>query len=479
MENNVRILIVDDDSGVRESYVDILAPTPSLEILARGASLFETNRSKRQKIYREPYDLTLVDRGDKGVKAVEEATRQGNPFSVAFIDMKMPGMDGAETAKRIWAVDPRIKAVIITAYSEHGPDDIIQVTGRDDILYLRKPFNSEEIRQFAKALTVQWNLERERELLTGRLRKALHELEELNRDLQKKVEEQAALLIQSEKMASIGILAAGVAHEINNPISFVSGNLSILDQYTSRMKTLFHKYRELTASLTNRDKSKLLSLIKVIRDLEQKTKVDLIMEDMADLVKESMEGATRVANIVRDLKTFSRVDQFELRSIDLNKTLDTAIHILWNELKYKVNIVKEYGDLPAVKCFPEKLSQVFMNILMNAAQAIEDKGTIKIKTAYVQEGRRSSDRTVEIRISDTGKGIPKEDISKIFDPFFTTKPPGQGTGLGLSIAYDIVAAHGGKMTVKSQEGAGTVFTIRLPLKAKMSGSEITERNVNS
>jgi two-component system NtrC family sensor kinase len=467
VEKNKRILIVDDDSGVRESYADILASAPANEILAEGASLFEAETEKAGAVCRETYDLTLVDRGDKAVKEVEDAVRQRIPFSVAFIDMRMPGMDGAETAKRIWATDPRVKIVIVTAYSEYSPDDIIQATGRDDILYRRKPFNSEEIRQFAKALTVQWGLEREREQLTSQLRKAIDELAEMNKNLQKRVEEQTTLLIQSEKMASIGILAAGVAHEINNPISFISGNLSTLHKYTVRITALLHKYQELVSSLIKGENPKIPSLLNTVRVLEESSKIDLIMKDMEDLVKESMEGVNRVAHIVGDLKTFSRVDQAELKSINLNEALDAAIHILWNELKYKVDVVKEYTELPEVKCFPQKLSQVFMNILMNAAQAIESKGTIKIKTQYVENGRRASDRAVEIQISDTGKGIPKKNLSRIFDPFFTTKPPGQGTGLGLSIAYDIVAAHGGKIMVNSEAGTGTTFTIRLPLEAKV------------
>jgi CheY-like chemotaxis protein len=167
VETNKRILVVDDDSGIRESYVDILDPAPTPEILTRGANLFETKKANQERRYLESYELTLVERGQKGVQAAEEAMTQGKPFSVAFIDMRMPGMDGAETAKRIWAVDPRVKIVIVTAYSEYTPDEISQVTGRDDILYLRKPFNSGEIRQFAKALTVRWSLEQERELVTG------------------------------------------------------------------------------------------------------------------------------------------------------------------------------------------------------------------------------------------------------------------------------------------------------------------------
>ena len=166
--------------------------------------------------------------------------------------MKMPGIDGAETVKRIWSLDPDIKAVIVTAYSEFTPDDIVRVTGRDDIFYLRKPFNPEEIRQFALALTNQWNLEYEKRLLSHKLEKANEELQDINLNLQANVRKKTALLVQSEKMASIGILAAGIAHVINNPISFVNGNLSTLKKYSARIRGLLQKYKKMEKSSRQR-----------------------------------------------------------------------------------------------------------------------------------------------------------------------------------------------------------------------------------
>lgn len=459
IENN-RILIVDDDPGVRDSYKEILCPVPKEDVLSKGASLFYGPIQDTVSIARKQYDLTSAERGGEGVEAVEKAVKQNVPFAAAFIDMKMPGIDGAETSKRIWAIDPRIKIIIVTAYSQYTPDDIIRVTGRDDIFYLRKPFNPEEIRQFARALTNEWNLERERERLC-------HELEDLNKNLQKKVEEQTTLLIQSEKMASIGILAAGVAHEINNPISFVNSNLSAIKKYCVRIEGLLQKYKEIEACLSQGAADKVRPLLEEIKDFKEKKRIDFILGDIVGLAEESLEGTNRVLNIVKDLKTFSRVDEAELKHIDLNESMDATLNIIWNELKYKAEIVKDYGDLPEVKCFPQKISQVFMNILMNAAQAIEEKGTITIVSRYLEKGRRVSDKHVEIKISDTGCGIAKKDISKIFDPFCTAKPEAQGTGLGLSITYDIIKAHGGNIMVESEEGKGTTFTISLPLEARI------------
>jgi signal transduction histidine kinase len=467
VKENKRILVADDDSGVRDSYVDILAPTPTKEIMLKGASLFGKKGGSDEGVFPELYDLTLVDRGEKALEAVKESVKKRRPFAGAFIDMKMPGIDGAETARRMWAIDPRVKIVIVTAYSEFTPDEIIQVTGRDDIFYLRKPFNPEEIRQFARAFTDQWRLERERDSLANKLKKANKELEDINKNLQKKVQEQASLLIQSEKMASIGILAAGVAHEINNPISFVNSNLSTLWTYVLKINKLLQEYAALETCIDGGDIENLPARVAGIRSLKDKQKIKFILDDIGQMIEESLDGTRRVQEIVRDLRTYSRVDQTELKEIDLNSLIDDTLKLMGNQLKYKVEVVKDYGALPKVRCFSQKITQVFVNLLLNAVQAIKQKGSIKISTRYIKDGRRAEDPKVEIRLSDTGCGISKKDISKIFDPFFTTKSVAQGTGLGLSIVYDIIKAHGGKIMVQSEEGVGTTFAIRLPLKAKL------------
>ncbi len=462
-----RILIVDDDPGIRDSYEGILSPSHTNDVLSKGASLFEGPKESAESASQNQYSLILTDRGAEGIQEVEKAIEGKQPFAVAFIDMNMPGIDGAETAKGIWAIDPDIKIVIVTAFSEYTPDDIVRVTGRNDIFYLRKPFNPEEIRQFARALTNQWKLERERELLSGQLERANAKLEDMNKNLKEKVEMQTTLIVQSEKMASIGILAAGVAHEINNPISFVNINLSIVEKYSSRIIDLLKFYEEMERSLLEGESEKIPLLLEEIRSFREKQDMDFILKDMVAMANESLEGIHRVQKIVEDLKTFSRIDEAELKHIDLNELIDATLNIIWNELKYKAEVIKDYGDLPEVKCFAQKISQVLMNLLMNAAQSIEKRGTINIATRYVKDGRRAKDEQVEIRISDTGSGIPQNKLTKIFDPFFTTKPVGQGTGLGLSVTYDIVKAHGGVIVVESEEGAGTTFIVTLPLEAKL------------
>ena len=467
MIENKRILIVDDDPGIRDSYEGILSPSHANKVLSKGASLFDEPVEDTGPVSQNRYDLIITCSGEEGIEAVEKSIEQKAPFAAAFIDMKMPGIDGAETTKGIWSIDPDIKIVIVTAFSEYTPDDIVRVTGRDDIFYLRKPFNPEEIRQFARALTNQWKLERERELLSGQLERANAELEDMNKNLKEKVETQTTLIVQSEKMASVGILAAGVAHEINNPISFVNTNLSTVEKYSSRIIDLLKFYEQMEHYLLEGESGKIPLLLEEIRSFKEKQDMDFILKDMVAMANESLEGIHRVQKIVDDLKTFSRIDEAELKHIDLNELIDATLNIIWNELKYKAEVIKDYGDLPEVKCFAQKISQVLMNLLMNAAQSIEKRGTINIATRYIKDGRRAGDEQVEIKISDTGGGIPKNNLRKIFDPFFTSKPVGQGTGLGLSVTYDIVNAHGGMIVAESEEGAGTTFIVTLPLEAKL------------
>lgn len=259
-----------------------------------------------------------------------------------------------------------------------------------------------------------------------------------------------ATILQQDKLASIGQLAAGVAHEINNPIGFIASNLSTLEKYIARLTDFFEaQTKVLAASQDQAGREHLASLRK-------KLKLDYITQDSINLIQESLEGADRVKKIVQDLKSFSRVDQAEHRHADINQCLESTVNIVWNELKYKAVLQKEYGELPSIKCFPQQLNQVFMNLLVNAAQAIEKQGAITIRTWH-------ENNAVYISIADTGCGIPREHIGRLFEPFFTTKPVGKGTGLGLSIAYDIVATkHHGEITVHSEVGKGTTFVVKIP-----------------
>ena len=263
-------------------------------------------------------------------------------------------------------------------------------------------------------------------------------------------------LVQSEKMASIGQLAAGVAHEINNPVGFVKSNLGTMNEYREDIVKLLHHYQILEAALDKEvhGNGYIQKAREGIQSVKDEIDLDFIMDDYANVINESLEGIARVAKIVVDLKDFAHVDKAELEHVDINEGIESTLNIVWNELKYKAEVIKDLGDIPQVKCYPQRLNQVFMNILVNAAQAIEKKGEIRIAT-------RALDGQVEISISDTGAGIPKENLSKIFDPFFTTKEVGKGTGLGLNMAYNIIQKHNGTIDVESEVGKGTTFVIRL------------------
>ena len=283
-------------------------------------------------------------------------------------------------------------------------------------------------------------------------------------EVQKKVKEikqTQGRLLQQEKMASIGHLAAGVAHEINNPMGFISSNLSTLNEYEKNIRSLVEHYRSFLSGLKETKAAEEVrraitgGLERIIK-LEEEIDIDFIIEDLPNLIEESLEGAGRINKIVRDLKDFAHPGEDDQKISDINKSLDSTLNIVWNELKYKAEITKNYGDLPLVKCYPQQLNQVFMNILVNAAQAIDDKGEIKISTG-------NEDEHVKITISDTGQGIPETNLSKIFDPFFTTKEVGKGTGLGLNVAYNIINKHNGTIEVESILGRGTTFSIRLPV----------------
>jgi signal transduction histidine kinase len=270
-----------------------------------------------------------------------------------------------------------------------------------------------------------------------------------------------AQLLQSEKMASIGKLAAGVAHEINNPTGFVSSNLKTLSEYIEDIIGLFKEYRKLISKLKKNSDScgpfpEISEQVNHIVALEKEVDLDFVLKDIFELIDESKEGTERIKKIVQDLKDFAHPGQDKPKFADINQNIDSTVNVVWNELKYKADVTKDYGDLPQVQCYPQLLNQVFMNLLINAAQSIEKHGEINIKT-------RADNGYVEIKISDTGSGISKENLYRIFDPFFTTKDVGKGTGLGLNVAYNIIKKHHGEIDVKSAVGKGTTFTIRIPV----------------
>ena len=270
-------------------------------------------------------------------------------------------------------------------------------------------------------------------------------------------------LIQSEKMASLGQMVAGVAHEINTPLAYCHSNIDLVKEQLPEVITLFKEFvnfpnlLEAPESEQRSFKEELLKIQQLMSSLER----DGVLDEMEVLLDGSLSGLDQISDMVKSLKDFSRLDQHKVENSDLNKGLDSVLVIANNVLKNKVDIVKEYGDIPKISCSPSQLNQVFLNLIVNAAQAIEKQGTITLRTY-------TADHCVNVVVEDDGKGIPDHILPRIFDPFFTTKDIGKGTGLGLSIAYKIVEQHGGKITVKSEVGKGARFTVSIPIAQAMN-----------
>ncbi|MEZ5615733.1 MAG: ATP-binding protein, partial [Rhodocyclaceae bacterium] len=266
-----------------------------------------------------------------------------------------------------------------------------------------------------------------------------------------------AKLVQSEKMASLGQMVAGVAHEINTPLGYVKNNFSIARELLDQMRLQLDAYDELMARLLSgeTDEAAVTSSLGAISELKAAFEAAFPSDDVKNLFDDTLHGVEQISEIVANLRDFSRLDQSPIDNVSLNQCLDSALLIARNVIKNKAEVLKVYGEIPKVSCSPSQINQVFLNLLTNAAQAIEDRGRILVKTS-------ADDHYVHAEVQDNGRGIPEELLKKVFDPFFTTKPIGQGTGLGLYISYQIVQKHGGLLRVASKPGVGTRFCVSLP-----------------
>jgi signal transduction histidine kinase len=411
----------------------------------------------------------MVQCAADGAEAIK-AARYDVP-DVIITDALMPVIDGFELCRQCKS-DSALRHVPIIIYSGDYDQEQDRQLGLSlgAFRYLLKPSPSETIvkivnealaesdrsanTNFDSSLDEQMQALRSyNEVLFNKLEAKMRQLQETITEHQKSEEALKVMhtqIIQQEKLASIGNLAAGVAHEINNPMGFITSNLSSLGKYADRLdEYIAALLQSLYSCPTHPDSSDLDSL-------RQKLKVDYIISDVRELVNESLDGAHRVQRIVQDLKNFSRIDQADRCSTNLNDALETTINIAWNELKYIATLERDFSSLPDIICYPQQLNQVFLNLLINAAQAIETKGNITVRTW-------ADEINVFVSISDTGKGMSEEVKLHIFEPFFTTKEAGKGTGLGLSISADIVRKHGGDISVESEIGIGTTFTVRLPI----------------
>jgi signal transduction histidine kinase len=328
-------------------------------------------------------------------------------------------------------------------------------------------------------------LEQQVQLRTADMELILQELGQVNAQMESELNERKVLesqLVQAQKMESVGQLAAGVAHEINNPVGFILSNLRTLDEYVQLLQQLLNHYEDLETSVMQVPLGELGDNEALVRPtlenlatFRKNEDIGFILQDLTGLLAESIDGSNRVKEIVQGLKSFSRIDESTLQQVDLHECIESTLKVVWNEVKYKCNVIKHYdAELPQLLCYPGQLNQVFLNLLVNAAQAIEQRGDITITT---RTDRVNELPHILIDIADTGSGIPPKLLTKIFDPFFTTKPVSSGSGLGLAISYGIVHKHQGTLTVQSTVGEGTTFTIALPLNA-LTPNDATEPSFN-
>ena len=457
--SNRRILLIDDTPSIHEDFRKILTPTLArhVELDVMEAALF----GAEVKSARVLFELDSAYGGREGLGKLNQALQDKQPYAMAFVDMRMPeGWDGAQTIEHLWQEDPRLQVVVCTAYSDYSWDELLdRLQAHDRLLILKKPFDNIEVQQMANTLLTKWDMTERACVQMSHLEHLVDQrttqFKQASEALQREIDERKQLesqLVQSEKLASLGQLAAGVAHEINNPIGFISSNLGTLEGYFKQLQEMLDAYREAEEAIGSSE------LLERLRDLRDRVELEFLRDDIPLLIKESKEGISRVGQIVKDLKDFSRVDSNqEWQWANLQQGIESTLNIVANELKYKADVVKDYQDLPDIECLPSQINQVIMNLIVNASQAIgPDRGTLTLRTGLENE-------TVWIEVADTGAGIPPGSLQKIFDPFFTTKPVGQGTGLGLSLSYGIVKKHRGEISVVSEVGVGSTFRVELPI----------------
>ena len=424
-DSKATILVVDDESANREVIC--------------------------AQLKHEGYDIVTAADGEAALACVDARLPD-----LILLDAMMPGISGFDVAEILKAEErtANIPIIMITALGDSDSRLAALTHGVEE--FLTKPVARVElvirIRNLLKLKKYQDQLKHYSSLLEGTVAERTTALETVSHQL----DEVQKQLLQSEKMAALGQLAAGVAHEINNPIGFVNANLGALKGYVKDMVRMIEAY-EASRSASGRN----AEVDARLHELKQELELDFLCDDAPALIDESLKGLERVCRIVQDLKSFSRADSKATPDwvpAQIHECLESTINIAHNEIKYKASVVTEFGDLPEVECIPSQLNQVFLNLLVNAAQSISGpkKGEIAVRT-----GCRG--QNVWIEVSDTGCGISTDNMKKIFDPFFTTKPVGQGTGLGLSLSYGIIQRHNGTIHVASKLGKGTTFRISLPI----------------
>jgi two-component system NtrC family sensor kinase len=407
-----RILIVDDESAVRGLFANFLG---------------------------ENYECETAASADEALAVLATKT-----FALVISDMIMPGRNGVELLRDVKTRYTDTAVIMISGVDRpQRVRDALRVGASD---YLIKPCDLD-------VLTLSVERALERRLLQRTTANYKAHLETQNIELahsKTELERLQGQLVHTEKMASLGQLSAGIAHELNNPAGFIYGNVDILRDYLKDLERLLKVYDEIALPP---------EIASSVAALKVEINYEKLSGDLSSILADCREGAQRICDVVKNLRLFSRLDEAELKKIDIHEGIESTIRLLSRYYSAgKIFLRREYADLPMVNCYAGQLNQVWMNLLGNAAQALDDQGEVSISTKIDGDW-------ISVVISDTGSGITEENLPRIFDPFFTTKQVGEGTGLGLSISYGIIVRHGGTITVTSEVGSGTSFTVKIPICA--------------
>lgn len=426
----MRVLIADADPAIHETLTSRVASRGHEVIVCHDAGeAWERFRAHRPS-------MVIVD---------WSMTHQGGPLGVRL--RQTPEAD----ATVVIALTSQFSAAELEQVISAGADDYVTKPIDPDEFEVRVAIAEQREQEIRRRLQIQEELKQANEGLS----RAISELQEAN----EKLKNNQTQLVHTEKMASVGQLAAGIAHEINNPVGFVKSNIGMLNDYIGVFKNLLGEYAELADHVRRAPMNGQAEVLQRIDKILEEENLDFVLEDVDNLLSESLTGAERVREIAQNLKSFARLDEAEMQYADLNEGLEVTLRMIHNEIKYHCQVHLDLQPLPKLLCYPGQLNQVFMNLLVNASQAIKGEGEISIETRALED-------EIIIRISDTGEGIPKKNIPKLFNPFFTTKPIGEGTGLGLSVSYGIIKRHNGRVEVESEVGSGTTFSIYLPVNGK-------------
>jgi two-component system NtrC family sensor kinase len=461
------MLVVDDNHAIHDDFHKIFAPPDATAGTLDDLEAALLDLPSASVPPPPPFELVSAFQGREALDHVVAATRDGRPFALAFVDMRMPpGWDGLETIERIWQVDPDLQIVICSAYSDHSWSDLRARLGpRESLLILKKPFDTLEVVQCAHALTTKWELARRVRAHVDELEATVasrtQELVTANDALAEHLrvrERMETELRLSQKLEAVGQLAAGVAHEINTPVQYVADNLQFLRDGVLALSAMAS---EMVTAATAAHNEATAPLVDRLKALATAAELDYLSREIPVSLDSVHDGVARIAKIVRAMKELAHPGPREATAVDLSRALQNALDVTAATYRYVADVETEFATLPPVVCFGSDLNQVFLNLIVNAAHAMEDKqagrGQLGIRTSL------DGDHAM-IAISDTGNGIPEANRERIFDAFFTTKEVGRGTGQGLAISRSIVVdRHGGTLTFDSKVGVGTTFYVRIPI----------------